>query len=523
MNEAGISRKVLVIRWHKQLLVAVMENGTLAELQVGQMEQSHLVGNIYKGRVMNVLPGMQAAFVDIGLKRNAFLHVGDIVLDGKTIKNMSSDAAVPSIERILHQGQEILVQVIKEPVGTKGAKISMQITLPGHKLVLMPTVSFIGISHRIEGEDKNEALAERMRSVCPPGMGLILRTAAEEASPEELRDECAELLESWRYIEQIQPAASAPALIYKDASLLTRVVRDHLTEDVDQILVNDAACFSILRQEAMQMVPALCDRIVLNETDDLFDAYQLSSKMQKALARRVWLPCGGYIVIDQTEALTAIDVNTGKYIGEHDLDKTILRTNMEAASEIAHQLRLRNLSGIIIVDFIDMRSEDAREKVLQTLKEALKQDRIKTNVLGMTRLGLVELTRKKRRNSLAEHLLAPCAVCEGTGTVLDSYIQVLRIGLQIQKLSAQGARILSLRLHPRLLQTLRHEGFEEEWLSGETSPKAIYLVPDWRIPYHTVDIQQLLELPSEAERETPPDGCEMPIILQKSDVDRVKV
>ena len=514
MKEKISKKTILLACWHHRLTLAVLEDDELAEIQLGQVHENHLVGSVYKGRVINVLPGMQAAFVDIGLKRNSFLHVGDVVEQGAAIKNLPAGQAAPPIEKLLKQGQEILVQVTKEPVGVKGARVTMQITLPGHKIVLMPTVSFIGVSHRIEGENKAEELMEKARRVCPDGKGMIIRTIAEDASEAELSEECKELSAKWESVKKTFAVSEAPKRLYQDASLLTRVVRDMLTDDVDKLVVNDEACYRILLEEAQAVVPELAQRIVMSEPEeDIFEAHQIYSRIQKALARKVWLKCGGYVVFDQTEALTVVDVNTGKFVGSHSLGDTILQTNLEAADEIARQLRLRNISGIIVIDFIDMAEEAHKEKLLSVLREALKKDRLKTNVLGITQLGLVEMTRKKRRNSLAENIQEPCLVCEGTGRVMEEYLQLMRVGLQLRRLEKQGVCYAEVRVHPKLASALADAYVEHREDIWTARWREIYIIPDWRMPHRSIEVKPLLG-PLDMSGRATEAGQDIPVVLK---------
>ncbi|WP_051275728.1 Rne/Rng family ribonuclease [Desulfovirgula thermocuniculi] len=404
-----MKKEIVVDVSAEQTRVALLEEGVLVELYLEEGPGDRLVGNIYRGRVKNVLPGMQAAFVDIGLARNAFLHVEDLVPPGTPF--------LPRISDLLKPGQEIVVQVVKEPMGTKGAKVTTRITLPGRYLVLMPTVNYVAISRRIGEEEKRERLRELAARCRPPGMGVIVRTAAKDAAAEELAREMKLLCGLWEKIRRRAREQPVPGLLHRDLELVQRTLRDVFTEEVHRLVVNSRAAYEAIMDWLELAAPALKYRVFLREGEDLFWLYGIESEIRRALARKVWLACGGYLVFDQTEALTVIDVNTGKYVGGASLEETVLRTNVEAAREIARQLRLRNIGGIIIIDFIDMSREDHRRQVLEVLEEGLQRDRTRTQVLGITQLGLVEMTRKKTRPSLAELLLRPCPCCEGQGRV----------------------------------------------------------------------------------------------------------
>ena len=401
--------------------VAVVEDGAPVELYVEQEGAQRLVGNIYNGKVQNVLPGMQAAFIDIGLERNAFLYAGDIVMPDGADEDIEREKirSMRNIRDMLKPGQTIMVQVAKDPVGTKGARVTTHITLAGRSLVLMPTMDYVGVSRRIDKDEERTRLRRILSEIRPENMGVIVRTASAGKS----REAFAEDLESLKLLyEDIQKRAKkqkAPSLLHAEQSLLFRTVRDLLMKDVDRVFVNDAATFERLREIADMMAPKLKPRILLKQSEALFDRYETESKIDKALARKVWIKNGSYIIIDRTEALTCIDVNTGKFVGKDNLEKTITATNCEAAREIARQLRLRDIGGIIIIDFIDMERESNRTMVLNTLKTALKEDHTRSHVFGFTHLGLVEMTRKKTGRSLGDTLQTLCPYCAGDAHVLS--------------------------------------------------------------------------------------------------------
>jgi len=402
-------REILVQVAEEETKVAVLEEGKLVEVYVERDLDQRLVGNIYKGVIKNVLPGMQAAFVDIGLEKNAFLYVEDVLSD---LHGLGEETIQPNIRDLVKEGQELVVQITKEPIGTKGARITTRITLPGRYLVLMPMVDYIGISRRIEAEAERERLKEIAEELKPEKMGLIVRTVAEGASKEAFEQDVQSLL------KVRANNTSGPMLLHKDLKLVQRILRDIFSEDIQKLSVNSRSVMEKVIEYLEVMDEGLKSRVYLNDTNKLFEKHAVDQEIAQALKRKAWLKSGGYIIIDEMEALTAVDVNTGKFIGNTDLEDTVLKTNCEAAREIARQLRLRNIGGIIIIDFIDMNTEEHRQKVLTLLEEELKKDKVKTHILGLTSLGFVEMTRKKVRQSLSCTLEKNCPYCEGKGKVL---------------------------------------------------------------------------------------------------------
>jgi ribonuclease G len=395
--------------------VAVLLAGVVQELHVERSATRGLVGNIYLGRVARVLPGMQSAFVDIGLERAAFLHVADIW----EFRQFAQEKP-PPIERMIHEGDTVLVQVVKDPIGTKGARLSTQVSLAGRMLVYLPQDPHIGISQRIEDESERALLRERLQRLLPPGEkgGYIIRTSAEDATEGDLGNDLQYLSVLWNRILERRAISTAPALLYQELSLAQRILRDVATEETTAIQVDSRENFQKLQMFARQFVPRVEGKLVHYTGErPLFDLYSIDVEIEKALGRRVELKSGGYLIIDQTEAMTTVDVNTGGYVGTRNFDDTIFKTNLEAAQAIARQLRLRNLGGIIIVDFIDMMNVDHREAVLSEFKKALSRDRTRMTVSGFTQLGLVEMTRKRTRESLAHILCEPCPMCQGRGEV----------------------------------------------------------------------------------------------------------
>lgn len=400
-----------------QMRAAVFENGELIEVHEEEGTFSHLVGNIYRGRVENVLPGMQAAFVDIGLEKNAFLYVADAVLPRFDEEAKVTLDHLPRIEQVLKPRQELLVQIIKEPVGTKGARITTNITIPGRYTVLMPNTDYVGVSRRITDEKERTRLRDQAKDICPKGMGVIIRTLAEKIEGKELREDLKLLVELWSQIIERLPHASIPGLINEDVDLLSRMLREWVDGKVEALTVNQPEVAEGLRKTLRKLGHPAANHVSLVYKDNLFADYGVDQEIRKALRPKVWLKSGGYLVIQQTEALTVIDVNTGKYVGQSSLEHTVLHTNCEAADEIARQLRLRNFGGIIIIDFIDMISEADQQQVLSTLEKACAKDKVKCQIMGLTQLGLVEMTRKKVGQTLAVRYSKQCPTCEGTGRI----------------------------------------------------------------------------------------------------------
>jgi ribonuclease G len=421
----------------KETRVALMEDGRLTELLIDRGDERGFVGNVYLGRVVRVLPGMQAAFVDIGLERAAFLYVGDIYMDTLRL-NARDDGVVvddeptvtedgprattrpgqPPIQDLLTEGQEIVVQVAKDPIGTKGARVTTHIALPGRFLVLMPTVDHVGISRRIDKDKERRRLRDLVEKHRAKGCGYIVRTVCSGQGKEALRADMDYLQRTWVRVQEQSKQAKAPAQLHADHGLVIRAVRDLYDEQITRMIVDDRKVYDEVRNFMGDFTPGLKDRLHLYKgAEPIFDTYGVEVEISRSLGRKVWLKSGGYLVIDQTEALMAIDVNSGRFVGSTSLEDTTLMTNLEAAEEVVHQLRLRNMGGIIIIDFIDMEREQSREKVSKALEEALKKDRARTNVLRISELGLVEMTRKRTQEGLDRYLHEACPICQGTGQV----------------------------------------------------------------------------------------------------------
>ncbi|MFC5402081.1 Rne/Rng family ribonuclease [Cohnella soli] len=393
---------------------ALLENGVLTEFGVERTEQSSLIGNMYKGRVVNVLPGMQAAFVDIGLVKNAFLYVDDVLhphLDKQPKEK-------PSISDLLKAGDQLIVQMMKEPLGGKGARVTTHFSLPGRWLVYMPEADYIGISKKIEHEAERSRLRGLAESIRQEGEGVILRTNAGGESLEALGEDLNHLRRLWRDIVARGKSAPAPAELHRDTGLVGRLVRDVVTPDTEELIFDDEDSMLSAKAYLRQAAPALASKVRLHtEHKPLFEQYGIKEQLDKAFQSRIWLPSGGYLVWEQTEALTVIDVNTGKYTGSIDLEETVFQTNLEAADEVARLLRLRDVGGIIIVDFIDMETEEHRHRIAQQLEAKIKRDRTKCQVVGWTKLGLMEMTRKKARDNVMNYFYETCAACKGKGKI----------------------------------------------------------------------------------------------------------
>ncbi len=469
-----MANELIINATPQETRVALLEDRVLAEIYIERTKDRGIVGNIYKGKVVKVLPGMQAAFVDVGLEKAAFLYVSDVygrVEDYEEIGFQGEEMPTvvnPTlpIEELLSEGQEILVQVSKEPLGTKGTRITSHISLPGRYLVFMPTVDHVGISRRIKDEKERRRLRETVLGMKPPASGFIVRTASEGAAPEEIRNDMEFLLRLWADVQKKRENSSAPSLIHSDLTMVLRVIRDILSSQVNRIIIDSKEEYDNIISFINSYMPKEKYEITLYEKKEpIFDAYGIEMEIDKVLGRKVWLKSGGYIVIDISEALVAIDVNTGRYVGKRNLDDTILKTNLEAAKEIAYQLRLRNIGGIIIIDFIDMEREGDREKVYQVLEEAIKKDRQKTNIFKISELGLVEMTRKRTRENMTRILGETCPYCEGSGLIKSKTTVCYDIFRQIERTASElGGHNIVVEVNPEIAGLLYEEergGVEE--------------------------------------------------------------
>ncbi|HQR97817.1 MULTISPECIES: ribonuclease G [unclassified Polaromonas] len=414
----------ILINWSPQeTRVAMVEYGAVQELHVERTLERGLVGNVYLGKVVRVLPGMQSAFIDIGLERAAFLHVADLMSSINSRHADADNAATPAaalqpIEKQLFVGQSLMVQVLKEPIGTKGARLTAQVSIAGRLLVFLPQDNHIGVSQKIPAAQR-EDLRQRLQALTGDmGGGFILRTNGEDATDAELGEDIAYLRKTWARIKDAALRLPPTSVLHQDLNLLQRVLRDMVVETTQSIRIDSREQFDKLRQFATEFMPATLQRLQLHSGErPIFDLFNIDEEIAKALGRRVDLKSGGYLIIDQTEALTTVDVNTGGFVGARNFDDTIFKTNLEASQAIARQLRLRNLGGIVIVDFIDMLRDSHRDAVLAEFQKQLARDRIKTSVNGFSALGLLEMTRKRTRESLAHQLCEPCSACMGKGVV----------------------------------------------------------------------------------------------------------
>jgi ribonuclease G len=470
-----MKQEIFISSTPQESRIAIIEDGVLAEFLIERKEEMGIAGNIYKGKVARVLPGMQAAFVDIGMEKAAFLHASDFssVPEEMQLINNSSDEEVEiedapkrvhrrrlPLERQLARGEEILVQVAKDPLGTKGARVTSNISLPGRYMVFMPGTKHVGISRRIESEEERKRLKEIAGSLLSDDGGFILRTASEGRSKREIQRDLRFLTKLWRRIRQKAEQVAAPSLIHQDLDLIARTIRDFFSADTEQVVIDSVKDHRRTTDFVRQFMPRFKSKIILySEIDPLFDHYAIEEKIEKALERRVWLRSGGYIIIERTEALTAIDVNTGRFVGKRNQEETIVKTNLEAAHEVVRQLRLRNVGGIIIIDFIDMEKESNRKKVYDALKDALKKDKARTNILKISELGLVEMTRQRTRETLENQLLSPCPHCDGRGRIKSSVTiayDLLR-AIKKQQASLENGKNIVVRLHPDVANFLYDE------------------------------------------------------------------
>ena len=467
-----MKREILVNASARETRVAILEDDLLVELMVDRPDAARMVGDVYKGRVEAVLPGIQAAFVDIGTEKAAFLHVSDVAVeedgdddDDAPEPDESAEKAAsngggggrrreyPQIQDVLKKGQDLVVQVSKEPISTKGPRVTAQISLPGRFLVYMPGSSHVGVSRKIEDREERARLRALAREVLPERSGgVIVRTVSEDLTRETFERELKSLMSTWQQIQKKARRARAPAPVHREAKLTAGIIRDLFSQKVDSLTVDSKNVFDEIVAYLEQVDPTLVQRVHLySDAKPLFDAYDLEREIRDAFQRRVNLPSGGYIIVEPTEALVSIDVNTGRYTGKKDPEKTILKTNVDAAKEIARQLRLRDIGGIIVCDFIDMESKANRDKVLQELRQHLSRDRARTKAFQVSELGLIEMTRQRVRPSLYHTQTAPCPTCGGSGRLFTPETVVRRIERSIRRAAADGKeRQVTVRVHPEV-------------------------------------------------------------------------
>jgi ribonuclease G len=486
-------KEIYISTKKKETRIAVLEDGQLAELFFENPEQERMVGDIYLGKVARVLPGIKAAFINIGHKQDAFLHFADIdkasidefsdlLGDDTSVDEMSeveaksepvearlqpietsataqriTEAYAPRRSHLLKKGQPILVQVIKEPLGRKGARVTTRITLPGRFLVLMPFMeNKIGISRKISNPKERRRLRNIIRALLPDGYGVIVRTAAEGKDTKTIRGELEQLITTWEKIEKMLAVEKPPALLYKDLGVTSSVMRDLLTKDVERVVVDSKSLYREIVAYARWAAPDIVDKIELDETEDIFEKYGINREIENSLGRKVYLRGGSYILIEQTETMTVIDVNTGKYAPRKDQEQVSLRINLDAAKEIVRQLRLRDIGGLIVVDFIDLEDEKSKKRLLEELLKEFKKDRAKVTVLPMSEFGLVQITRQRVRPSVFEKFSEPCPTCAGTGVIFLRDLIFRKIERWLTKFKAiSSERNLILKLHPTLAKFMR--------------------------------------------------------------------
>jgi len=465
-----LRREILVSATPQESWVAILEDEQLVELMFDRPDQGRMVGDIYLGRVEAILPGIQAAFVDIGTEKAGFLHVSDLERADEDEEESTGDAdrnggrrprKYPPIQEQLQKGQELLVQVTKEPISTKGPRLTAQISMPGRFLVYMPYSSHVGVSRKIEGREERARLRKMAKDIVPPNSGgVIVRTVGEEVTEETLQKEFKRLHGNWKKLQRKASSGRAPLLVHEEMKLIGGIIRDLFSDKVDSITLDDKEILNEVNQYLRNVDPDLQERVHFHEGPiPLFDQHRIEEEIQKAFHSKVVLPSGGYIIIEPTEALVSIDVNTGRFTGKKDPENTILRTNLDAAHEIAKQLRLRDIGGIIVVDFIDMDSQVNRERVSQELRSHLGRDRARTKAFEVSGLGLIEMTRQRVRPSLFQALTEPCEHCGGTGRLYTPETVVRRIERSLKRAAANGQeQALIVRLHPEVaLQLLEVE------------------------------------------------------------------
>ena len=498
--------------------VALLEDGNIAELLIERGDVSDIAGNIYKGKVQRVLPGMQAAFVDIGLNQAAFIYVNDLIVNNynnnieqfliysnevdDSIQSVNIEGSTATainrdwqIEELITEGKEIMVQVAKAPMGTKGARITANISLPGRFLVLMPTSDHIGISRRIEDTTERNRLKDMVESLRQNDFGYILRTAGEGVQEEKLAYEMGFLNNLWENVQKKYQSASAPSLLHKELTVSLRAVRDLLIHEAEKLIIDSRSGYESILSFLDSFMPSLKSSVELYEgTEPIFDVYNLEGDISRALKKKVWLKCGGYIVIEHTEALVAIDVNTGRYVGKYNLEETILKTNLEALREIAYQIRLRDIGGIIVIDFIDMEKQSNQEKVFNALQEVLKKDRSKTNILPMSEMGLIQMTRKRIKKPLTRVLCEACFYCDGEGYLTSKKTICYNIYREILRDSKDmmGVKI-TLRVNPEIAEILHGEENNIIVSLERVIGKQIVIYPSANLHMEEFDVCEILK------------------------------
>ena len=513
-------RKLVINETQHETRVALLEDGNIVELFIERGDESDIAGNIYKGRVQRVLPGIQAAFVDIGLNQAAFIYVDDVIgervrefdelidRDDEKEPDDGSESPEPEtgssgsdepqflIEDLITEGQEIMVQVAKSPIGTKGARVTSHISIPGRFLVLMPTADHIGISRKIEDLSERTRLKQIVAEQRIEPYGYIVRTAAEGIGEDKLLKEMTFLSNLWEKLQRKYKKSSTPSLLHQELNLSLRAVRDLLIHEAESLVVDSRPAYDNVLAFLDEHMPNLKDNVLLHESaEPIFDTYNLEGDISRALRKKIWLKSGGYIIIELTEALVAIDVNTGRYVGKHNLEETILKTNLEAVKEIAYQVRLRDIGGIIIIDFIDMQKKSNQAKVVHELREAFKRDRSKTHILPMSEMGLVQMTRKRSKKPLTRVLCEPCHYCEGEGYLISKQTICYNIYREVlqESMDFSGIR-LTLKVNPQIADLLHGEENQVIADLEKVIGKQIVVYPNPN--YHIEEFEVLETLPS---------------------------
>ena len=553
-------QRIIINSTHQEARVALLENETLVEIHIERAQQRNIAGNIYLGRVNRVLPGMQAAFVDIGLEKAGFIHASDVFggplppgmiddvddqdpdpddllsafdladpesgpdeeedpsnVEPKPTRGRRRSRSEPRIplEQKLKENQEILVQVAKDPIGTKGPRLTAHLSLPGRQLVYTPTIEHIGVSRRIADGKERSRLREAVTSLRPAEGGFIVRTACEGLTKKEIHDDMKFLLKLWGRITKKREQHAAPTLVHDDMDIVLRIIRDVFTPDINEIIIDNANDYERINEFIATFMPRLTGRVKLHDKQTpLFEHYKIEQQITKALDRRVPLKSGGHIVIDHTEALTAIDVNTGRFVGRRNQEETMLQTNLEAAQVVVEQLRLRNIGGLIIVDFIDMERAANRTKVTEALRTALKKDKTRSNMRKISELGLVQMTRKRTRESLQQQLCAPCEYCDGRGhrqsipTITYNLIRQLHKEVALQS----HAQAVTVYAHPDILAFLYEE--EEEWLDAlETQLNTRFFfrtASDFHMEQYEIEITEKRPVPKAKPKKARPKKSTTP-------------
>jgi len=457
-----VKQRIIINADAYETRVAILEHDELAELFVERAEQRRNVGDIYKGRINAVLPGMQSAFVDLGLPKTGFLHASDLAESLSGLEDLSDAddttgdrqkrrrAPIPKIEDHLKKGQEVLVQITKESIGTKGPRVTQQISLPGRFCVLMPGVDHVGVSRRIEERSERQRIKAIIHDLKPANVGLIARTAGEGKGDAEYAADIKHLTRLWQKIEKKSQGSRAPALVHRELEMTASLIRDLFTEEVEEVFIDDKGSFAEIERYLKAVSPELADRVKhYRGKDPIFDAFGIESQIEKTFERKVWLKKGGYICIDHAEALVAVDVNTGRFTGKKNQEETIFRTNMEAAVEVPRQLRLRDIGGIIVVDFIDMENDSNKRAVLDTLRSELRKDRARTKAFAVSELGLVEMTRQRERSSLLHYYTEDCPTCGGLGKVPSSETMLVKLERAMRRVMAMGGhKRISVKVAP---------------------------------------------------------------------------